>query len=144
VNIGGYHDQPDVQDASPSPEYRADLGVGMAAEQTADRQSGNGDSTQKPADEKPDAKDPTRPRRKKARRACLACQRSHLTCGECRYTVQVSGKTNMFKAMKDRAIAASSANSKIAAQMACARRQSTHTTYQMELLYQVWVATTHT
>lgn len=29
-----------------------------------------------------DAKDPSRPRRKKARRACFACQRAHLTCGE--------------------------------------------------------------
>lgn len=28
------------------------------------------------------AKDPLRPRRKKARRACYACQRAHLTCGE--------------------------------------------------------------
>lgn len=26
-------------------------------------------------------KDPLRPRRKKARRACYACQRAHLTCG---------------------------------------------------------------
>lgn len=29
-----------------------------------------------------DAKDPLRPRRKKARRACFACQRAHLTCGD--------------------------------------------------------------
>ncbi|KAI9812235.1 MAG: Transcriptional regulator of nonfermentable carbon utilization [Thelocarpon impressellum] len=28
------------------------------------------------------AKDPLRPRRKKARRACFACQRAHLTCGD--------------------------------------------------------------
>ena len=28
-----------------------------------------------------DPKDPARPRRKKARRACFACQRAHLTCG---------------------------------------------------------------
>ncbi len=28
-----------------------------------------------------DPKDPSRPRRKKARRACFACQRAHLTCG---------------------------------------------------------------
>lgn len=27
-------------------------------------------------------KDPSRPRRKKARRACHACQRAHLTCGK--------------------------------------------------------------
>lgn len=29
-----------------------------------------------------DSKDPLRPRRKKARRACYACQRAHLTCGD--------------------------------------------------------------
>lgn len=29
-----------------------------------------------------DPKDPSRPRRKKARRACFACQRAHLTCGK--------------------------------------------------------------
>ncbi|KEZ40274.1 Transcription activator of gluconeogenesis [Scedosporium apiospermum] len=29
-----------------------------------------------------DPKDPFRPRRKKARRACYACQRAHLTCGD--------------------------------------------------------------
>jgi len=29
-----------------------------------------------------DPKDPLRPRRKKARRACYACQRAHLTCGK--------------------------------------------------------------
>ena len=29
-----------------------------------------------------DPKDPFRPRRKKARRACFACQRAHLTCGK--------------------------------------------------------------
>ncbi|QGA13704.1 hypothetical protein EYB26_001354 [Talaromyces marneffei] len=28
------------------------------------------------------SKDPSRPRRKKARRACFACQRAHLTCGD--------------------------------------------------------------
>lgn len=28
------------------------------------------------------SKDPLRPRRKKARRACFACQRAHLTCGQ--------------------------------------------------------------
>lgn len=31
---------------------------------------------------KANAKDPLRPRRKKARRACFACQRAHLTCGK--------------------------------------------------------------
>lgn len=31
---------------------------------------------------KSNPKDPSRPRRKKARRACFACQRAHLTCGK--------------------------------------------------------------
>ncbi|KXX76851.1 hypothetical protein MMYC01_206414 [Madurella mycetomatis] len=34
------------------------------------------------AKKKYDPKDPLRPRRKKARRACFACQRAHLTCGD--------------------------------------------------------------
>lgn len=33
-----------------------------------------------------DPKDPMRPRRKKARRACFACQRAHLTCGMLHYS----------------------------------------------------------
>jgi hypothetical protein len=74
---------PDAQDASLSPEYRSDLDDDMAAEQATDRQSGDADSAQKPANGKSNAKDPLRPRRKKARRACFACQRAHLTCGEC-------------------------------------------------------------
>ncbi|KAL8731688.1 MAG: hypothetical protein Q9181_004223 [Wetmoreana brouardii] len=40
-------------------------------------QSGNGQARSTSS-----AKDPTRPRRKKARRACHACQRAHLTCGD--------------------------------------------------------------
>ncbi|KAJ5545155.1 hypothetical protein N7535_006457 [Penicillium sp. DV-2018c] len=45
-----------------------------------DPKSKNGDSK---ADRKAaNAKDPSRPRRKKARRACFACQRAHLTCGD--------------------------------------------------------------
>ncbi|TVY55311.1 Transcription activator of gluconeogenesis [Lachnellula cervina] len=39
----------------------------------------SGSTTTKP---KLDPKDPLRPRRKKARRACFACQRAHLTCGD--------------------------------------------------------------
>jgi len=41
-------------------------------------ENGKAGSTTKP---KLDPKDPLRPRRKKARRACFACQRAHLTCG---------------------------------------------------------------
>lgn len=42
-------------------------------------QNQNTTNTQKAAS---NAKDPQRPRRKKARRACFACQRAHLTCSE--------------------------------------------------------------
>lgn len=42
----------------------------------------NGKAKEKPAPGS--AKDPLRPRRKKARRACFACQRAHLTCGTSR------------------------------------------------------------
>lgn len=73
---------PDADDASPSPEYSGD---DMAAEQSNDRQSGDGSPSQKPSNGKPNMKDPLRPRRKKARRACFACQRAHLTCGEYRF-----------------------------------------------------------
>ncbi|KAF2193998.1 hypothetical protein K469DRAFT_189273 [Zopfia rhizophila CBS 207.26] len=76
---------PDAEDASPSPEYSGDPDGSEMAEQKAEqassdaspsKQTGNG---QKPAS---NAKDPLRPRRKKARRACFACQRAHLTCGD--------------------------------------------------------------
>lgn len=36
------------------------------------------------------AKDPLRPRRKKARRACYACQRAHLTCGQYSFSTWTS------------------------------------------------------
>lgn len=72
--------EPLAEDASPSPEYRSDLDDDMAADQKTDEGSPSQKSTngQKPA---ANAKDPMRPRRKKARRACFACQRAHLTCG---------------------------------------------------------------
>lgn len=37
-----------------------------------------------------DPKDPSRPRRKKARRACFACQRAHLTCGKHKHPLPIS------------------------------------------------------
>ncbi|KAM3426814.1 hypothetical protein MY4824_009797 [Beauveria thailandica] len=40
------------------------------------------DNTNGETKKKYDPKDPSRPRRKKARRACFACQRAHLTCGD--------------------------------------------------------------
>ncbi|KAI9718793.1 MAG: hypothetical protein M1812_003967 [Candelaria pacifica] len=53
---------PEADDGSSSPE---------------DLEASNGQSTAAT-----NAKDPLRPRRKKARRACFACQRAHLTCGD--------------------------------------------------------------
>lgn len=49
------------------------------AEQSA---TSEGAETNGEVKKKYDPKDPLRPRRKKARRACFACQRAHLTCGK--------------------------------------------------------------
>jgi len=61
--------------------------------QRAESNASSTDQQAKPASStnangKPNAKDPLRPRRKKARRACYACQRAHLTCGKCRFHVR--------------------------------------------------------
>lgn len=50
------------------------------AEHNTSSETGAGNPAE--AKKKYDPKDPHRPRRKKARRACFACQRAHLTCGE--------------------------------------------------------------
>ncbi|PGH00827.1 hypothetical protein GX51_05604 [Blastomyces parvus] len=50
--------------------------------QTNGKGNGAGQSSQKPTSTPANAKDPLRPRRKKAKRACFACQRAHLTCGD--------------------------------------------------------------
>jgi hypothetical protein len=47
----------------------------------ANATTANGDDQATTNGQKPNPKDPSRPRRKKARRACFACQRAHLTCG---------------------------------------------------------------
>lgn len=80
---------PDVEDvSSPEPGAEQDDAGTMGDEDTkaaADEKSPNQKTTSQPSS-KSNAKDPSRPRRKKARRACFACQRAHLTCGksECR------------------------------------------------------------
>ncbi|EON68173.1 hypothetical protein W97_07322 [Coniosporium apollinis CBS 100218] len=75
-----------ADDASPSPEYSGDLeGVDMAEQKEPRTENDEGSPAQASNGEKPkssNAKDPLRPRRKKARRACFACQRAHLTCGD--------------------------------------------------------------
>lgn len=83
---------PDAEHASPSPEYSDD---DMAAEQN----SNDGSPPQKTSGGKPTsgAKDPLRPRRKKARRACFACQRAHLTCGEYQHCLERDGATFRLK-----------------------------------------------
>lgn len=76
----------DAQDSTPAPpadRRGAELetgGVGEQSEQPKNKSNGDGNA---PAEtgQKPNPKDPSRPRRKKARRACFACQRAHLTCG---------------------------------------------------------------
>ncbi|KAK0650736.1 Transcription activator of gluconeogenesis [Lasiodiplodia hormozganensis] len=79
---------PDAEDASPSPEYSGDQDGSEMADQKDQRASSDAPSTNNSTTNttttttKPNAKDPLRPRRKKARRACFACQRAHLTCGD--------------------------------------------------------------
>ena len=95
---------PDHQDASLTPEESPDRTVhpnsdhddeeeedddedeDMAAEQKSESRSGPASPAAHPKKKKPatssSVKDPTRPRRRKARRACQHCQRAHLTCGE--------------------------------------------------------------
>ncbi|KAL1970186.1 hypothetical protein VTN77DRAFT_6591 [Rasamsonia byssochlamydoides] len=75
---------------SPSEDHSAgDQESGDVAEQNRSTESktqsnsgenGTTQDGQKPVSTNP--KDPSRPRRKKARRACFACQRAHLTCGD--------------------------------------------------------------
>lgn len=71
---------------SQSPEESGDQETGdMIKTESQDRNAENGDRKDKenpgPPKKSSNAKDPSRPRRKKARRACFACQRAHLTCG---------------------------------------------------------------
>ncbi|KAF1953760.1 transcription activator of gluconeogenesis [Byssothecium circinans] len=80
---------PTRDDASPTPEYARDPDeeidldpddADMAVDQKSEPHSGaTSPETKKHAS---NAKDPARPRRKKARRACFSCQRAHLTCGD--------------------------------------------------------------
>ena len=74
---------PDADDASPSPDYSGDQdGADMADSNDHRADSDASPSHQHAHMSKANAKDPLRPRRKKARRACFACQRAHLTCGK--------------------------------------------------------------
>ena len=83
-------DDPEVSDGASENEYSdheqdiekdeddTDMAEQKFSPETDENGKVVGNVTAKP---KLDPKDPLRPRRKKARRACFACQRAHLTCG---------------------------------------------------------------
>ena len=86
------NDGPDVSDGASENEYsdhEEDVGkeyddsTEMAEQKFKPETDENGKVIRSSTAAKPklDPKDPLRPRRKKARRACFACQRAHLTCG---------------------------------------------------------------
>jgi hypothetical protein len=85
-------DDPDISDGGSENEYsdheqeigrEEDDNTDMAEQKYIpdDDENGNASGSTVTAKPKLDPKDPLRPRRKKARRACFACQRAHLTCG---------------------------------------------------------------
>ena len=89
-------------DASPSPDPSGDLhgDYGDMTEAMMDGERSDEKSPSNPKDGgepqvKKNAKDPSRPRRKKARRACYACQRAHLTCGK--YIGGASTRAHCFR-----------------------------------------------
>ncbi|KAM0252874.1 hypothetical protein ACHAQJ_007504 [Trichoderma viride] len=69
----------DVSDPVSENEEDSETFLKDEDESMADPTGANGSYHDK---KKYDPKDPLRPRRKKARRACFACQRAHLTCGD--------------------------------------------------------------
>lgn len=71
------------QSQSQSPEDSGDQEAGEMGELSDAHGKADGlPSSSNAPTKSSNAKDPLRPRRKKARRACYACQRAHLTCGE--------------------------------------------------------------
>jgi hypothetical protein len=85
-------DDPEISDGASENEYSDheleierddDDNTDMAEHKSRTDTDGNGKAVGSATAAKPklDPKDPLRPRRKKARRACFACQRAHLTCG---------------------------------------------------------------
>jgi hypothetical protein len=65
---------------SPADHDRDSADATEHSEQMDSKMNGDGSKNEN-ARKAANAKDPSRPRRKKARRACFACQRAHLTCG---------------------------------------------------------------
>lgn len=85
--------------AEPSGGDRDSADATEHSEQMDSKDRVNGDGKTENGRKATNAKDPSRPRRKKARRACFACQRAHLTCGmhldqQCIYS-RFSIPTNM-------------------------------------------------
>lgn len=88
AEVSGFMSESDAEYDDQEPHHKAEEDDN---ERMADNSSNNKNNTSKtPSDgaevdgepkKKYDSKDPMRPRRKKARRACFACQRAHLTCG---------------------------------------------------------------
>lgn len=89
AEVSGFMSESDAEYDDQEPHHKAEEDDN---ERMADNSSNNKNNTSKtPSDgaevdgepkKKYDSKDPMRPRRKKARRACFACQRAHLTCGD--------------------------------------------------------------
>ncbi|KAH8816087.1 transcription activator of gluconeogenesis [Xylogone sp. PMI_703] len=73
------HEEEHEHEHEPDSVGKDDTENADMAEQKIKNEDENGQAVKKP---KYDPKDPLRPRRKKARRACFACQRAHLTCGD--------------------------------------------------------------
>lgn len=137
---------PDASDVSPEPEFSGDhdeiknmaesLKDGTPAAKTESNASGSSQDQHTPTNgqSKPNLKDPLRPRRKKARRACYACQRAHLTCG----MLPVAPSNHMhqltsIQGMNDRVSGASNEAYKINAAMECGRRQNIFMMLQIKL-----------
>lgn len=86
VSDGSEHDYSDHEhDSNTVKEEGHDMAESKYIPGEVD-ENGKGVGVTKP---KLDAKDPLRPRRKKARRACFACQRAHLTCGEFIFVIPI-------------------------------------------------------
>ena len=83
VSDGASENDYSDHDHEPDVDKEEDDNTDMAEQKFRPDVDGNGKVGGSTVTTKPklDPKDPLRPRRKKARRACFACQRAHLTCG---------------------------------------------------------------
>lgn len=136
-NFNGEHD--DLDNMADSPKGDA------LAQKTESNASASSDQQNNTNGQKPNPKDPLRPRRKKARRACFACQRAHLTCGmlNSSYGRERFQKANLTQATRGHVSAASKEDCKKHATMACGKRQNIFTMHRQRLLcLPAWVDTT--